>query len=68
MDQKNSKNDIQDVDLSAKCGCIICTTIVYRQTINILVCSVCQKINTDLINYRKNALINIVISGVFLKL
>jgi hypothetical protein len=27
--QNNSKNNIQDVDLSAKCGCITRTTIVY---------------------------------------
>jgi hypothetical protein len=38
MDKKKSKNNIQDVGLSAKCGCIMCTTIVYRRTTNTLVC------------------------------
>jgi hypothetical protein len=40
--QKKSRNNIEDVDLSAKCGCIMCTTIVYWQTADILVCSICQ--------------------------
>jgi hypothetical protein len=35
---------IQDVELSAKCGCIMCATIIYQRTTNILVCSICQKI------------------------
>jgi hypothetical protein len=29
MDQKKSRNNIQDLGLLAKCGCIMCTTIVY---------------------------------------
>jgi hypothetical protein len=32
------------MSLLAKSGCIMCTAIVYRQTANILVCSVCQKL------------------------
>jgi hypothetical protein len=42
--QKKSQNNIQDVGLLAKCGCIMCTTIVYWWTTDILVCSVCQKL------------------------
>jgi hypothetical protein len=42
--QKRSKNNIQDLCLLAKCRCILCTAIVYRQTADILVCSVCQKL------------------------
>jgi hypothetical protein len=42
--QKKSKNNIQDMDLSAKCGCIMCTFIVYWRTANFLVCLVCQKL------------------------
>ena len=42
--EKKSRNNIQDVALLAKCGCKMCTTIVYQQTTNILVCSVCQKL------------------------
>jgi hypothetical protein len=41
---KKSINNIQDLDLLAKCGCIMCTTSVYRQTADFLVCSVCQKL------------------------
>jgi hypothetical protein len=44
MNQKKSRNNIQDLGLSAKSGCIICIAIVYRQTADILVCSVCQKL------------------------
>jgi hypothetical protein len=44
MDKTKSRNNIQNVDFSAKCGCIICTTIIYQRTINILVCSICQKL------------------------
>jgi hypothetical protein len=29
MDQKKSRNNIQDVGLLAKCGSIMCATIVY---------------------------------------
>jgi hypothetical protein len=42
--KKKSKNNIQDVGLLAKCGCIMCTIIVYRRTADILVCSICQKL------------------------
>jgi hypothetical protein len=42
--QKNSRNNIQNVGLLAKCGCIMCTIIVYQQTTGILVCLVCQKL------------------------
>jgi hypothetical protein len=35
MDKKKSRNNIQDVGLSAKCGCIMCTTIVYWQIADI---------------------------------
>jgi hypothetical protein len=38
MDKKKSRNNIQDLGLSAKCGCIMCTTIVYWGTANFLVC------------------------------
>jgi hypothetical protein len=38
------RNNIQDVGLSAKCGCIMCTIIVYKRTADILVCLVCQKL------------------------
>jgi hypothetical protein len=44
MDQEKSKNNIQNVGLSAKCGCKMYTTIVYRRTTNILTCPVCQKL------------------------
>jgi hypothetical protein len=37
MDQKKLKNNIQDLGLSAKCGCIMRATIVYRRTTDILV-------------------------------
>jgi hypothetical protein len=42
--QNKSRNNIQDMGLLAKCGCIMFTIIVYRQIANILVCSVCQKL------------------------
>jgi hypothetical protein len=44
MEEKKAINNIQDVGLSAKCGCIMCTIINYRRTSNILVCLVCQKL------------------------
>ena len=44
MDKKMSRNNIQDMDLLAKCGCIMCTNLVYWQTANFLVCLVCQKL------------------------
>jgi hypothetical protein len=44
MDKNKSRNNIQDVSLSVKCGCIMCTTIVYQRTADILVCLVCQKL------------------------
>jgi hypothetical protein len=43
MDKKNSIINIQDVGLSTKYGCIMCTTIVYQRTADVLVCLVCQK-------------------------
>jgi hypothetical protein len=42
--QKKSRNNIQDLGLSAKSGCIMCSAIIYHQTANILVCPVCQKL------------------------
>jgi hypothetical protein len=42
--EKKSKNNIQDVGLLAKFRCRMFTAIVYQQTTNILVCSVCQKL------------------------
>jgi hypothetical protein len=42
--KKKSKNNIQDVGLLAKCGCIMRTIIVYWLIINILVCLVFQKL------------------------
>jgi hypothetical protein len=42
MDKKKSRNNIQNMGLLAKCGCIMYTTIVYRWTTDILVCPVCQ--------------------------
>jgi hypothetical protein len=44
MDKKKSRNNIQDVGLSTKCGCIMCATIVYHRPINILVYPVYQKL------------------------
>ena len=32
MDKKSPENNIQDVVLSAKCGCKICTTLIYWRT------------------------------------
>jgi hypothetical protein len=43
MDQKKSRNNIQNVGLLEKCGCTIYTIIIYRETTDILVCPVCQK-------------------------
>ena len=40
MDQKKSINNIQDVGLLAKCGCIMCITIVYTSKCHILSCSI----------------------------
>jgi hypothetical protein len=42
--QKKSRNNIQDLGLSAKCGYIMCAISVYWWTTDILVCSVCQKL------------------------
>jgi hypothetical protein len=42
MDIKMFRNNIQGLGLLAKYGCIMCNAIVYRQTANILVCSVYQ--------------------------
>jgi hypothetical protein len=42
--QKKSKNNIQDLGLSTKYGCIMRATIVYWQTTNILVCLICQNL------------------------
>jgi hypothetical protein len=36
---------VQDVGLLAKCGCIMCTTIVYQEIANILVCSILSKVS-----------------------
>jgi hypothetical protein len=44
MNQKRSINNTQEVGLSAKCGCIMYTTIVYWRTIDILVYSISQKL------------------------
>ena len=44
MNQKKCKNNIQDLGLSAKCGCIMCIAIVDQRIVNILVCLVCQKL------------------------
>jgi hypothetical protein len=44
MNQKKSKNNIQDMDLLAKSGYIMCATVVYKWTTNIIVCLVCQKL------------------------
>jgi hypothetical protein len=38
------KNNIHNVGLLAKRGCIMCTTIDYQWKTDILVCSVCQKL------------------------
>jgi hypothetical protein len=43
--QKKSINNIQDAGLLAKCGCIMCTTIVHRGTADIFVCLVLSKIS-----------------------
>ena len=45
--QKKVINNIQDVDLLAKCGCIMCTTIIYQWTPDFLICSICQKLAND---------------------
>jgi hypothetical protein len=42
--QKKSKNNIQGLGLSAKSRYIMCATIVYRRTTNILIGLVCQKL------------------------
>jgi hypothetical protein len=42
--QKKSRNNIQDEGLLAKYGCIMCATLVYWWTTDILVCSICQKL------------------------
>jgi hypothetical protein len=44
MDKKKVRNNIQDVDLFAKCGCIMCTTIIYHWIADFLICSICQKL------------------------
>jgi hypothetical protein len=44
MDKKKSINNNQDMGLLAKGGCLICIAIVYRRTVDILVCLVCQKL------------------------
>jgi hypothetical protein len=40
MDKKKPINNIWNVGLSTKYGCIMCTTIVYWQTADILACLV----------------------------
>jgi hypothetical protein len=42
--KKNSRNNIYDVGSLAKCGCIMCTTIVYWWITDTLVYLVCQKL------------------------
>ena len=39
-----SRNNIQDVDFSTKCGCMMYTIIVHWQAANHFVCSICQKL------------------------
>ena len=38
------RNNIQDLGIWAKCGCIMRTTIVYRWIANFFVCLVCQEL------------------------
>jgi hypothetical protein len=42
--EKKSKNNMQNVGLSAKWECIMYTTIIYQQKTDILVCPICQKL------------------------
>ena len=42
--KKKSRINIQDLGLSIKCGCIMCTIIVYWWITNFLVCLICQKL------------------------
>jgi hypothetical protein len=44
MDKKKSRNNIQDLGLSAKSGYIMWAIVVYQRTTDILVCSICQKL------------------------
>jgi hypothetical protein len=44
MDQKKSRNNIQDLGLLAKSGYIMYATVVYWLTVDNLVYAVCQKI------------------------